>query len=617
MGFRVLYFLFLVLSAKNAFPLSELVPSQDLDFDNTASIFDPQDDGQSINNGFNSISEPMEVAANPNTPIACDPTENENNNSLNPSSQDTLDPTEDIASLTPVPGVIDYLQQGAQKLKRELQNLVYPAASDLESLKTNDAPSKHNGVCPQVLENPQRTSEENCGGLNPSKSCEIATAQIIYPKACGATTENESITKTLHQMVGGSSKVHISRDKTCGIFFWATKLKRSQIQRLQKLKSVHTIAPDGKIESYSKQTKSANVADGSEISTSKSRRLRKRDAVRSRSSSPQRDLAYISTPPGAKISERYTYFAEAGRTTTGYVLGDGLNPHNDEFLRNGGRSRGSVIKDWLFGLGADPTQSNQLEEDHETACYASKIAGEEEGVAPEADLVIVKVLIEISSYLDGIQKIIEHVEDRIQIYPQVKGHNVLLLSYGWNIGPSGRMDANQAALQWKLRKLMDADHQVVVVAAAGLANDQLSQVNSVPALFSLNSETPVITVGSINQFTGARPGASPIGNAIKIAAPYTASCASSTAGRSLVYMRGTGVSAAIVAGLVLNFMSLEANGVGDWLTRSPNVPATARRYLLRKAYRRNPQQQLAVWNGLSPIPGEGGTYGWEADKFEY
>lgn len=585
----------LFLSIKPYSIFSYIVSRQNPDFDQGLDIDAPQDNAQISN-----IDSDLKIVANndiPQTSITPEDgniTEVNNNleNSVVPPMKNALDPDGNVLPFPFSPDLLDNLHRG-------VEDLISPPKRIPQQPKPKSPHSSHPEQLPESIKNPIQNWNDGCDS-NPSKSCEKATPQIIYPRACSAKEENESVTLKINEMVGGTSKVYISEDKRCGVFFWATKLKRSQIQRLQKMKAIRAIAPDGKIQSYNTPAESPN----------KGRRLKKRSTVVSRKTSNERDLSYISTPSGVRLRDTYTLFQEAGTGTTAYILGDGLNPSNDEFTRipDGNSHRSSIIKDWLYGLGVQSTESNQVPMDDETACGASKVAGSHEGVAPNADVVIVKIRVEISSYLDGVQKAIEHIADRIKLYPETRGRNVFLFQYGWEV--AGQMDANQRALFRQIQTLTDADHQVVVVAAAGFARSGVRHVNSVPALFSVDSRTPIITVGSITVFTGKRPNASPMGSAVSLVAPHSAFCAGSAEGNFMVHMQGTGVSASIVAGLMLYFMSLEADGVGDWITQSLNVPKTARTYLRSKAFRRKDDEDLAVWNGLSPFAGDDGTYGW-------
>lgn len=608
MRVRISDFLLFLVSIKNPLALSHLVSRQDPNLDLDPDTLAPQENAQDGDTDAD-----LAIVASNDLPQTSTLTENGNNSENNdenenaktnlvPPAKYALDPEGNVLPFPISPELFENLQRG-------IDNLISPPVSIPQSPKKENPPSTHPDELPQGIQNPEPTRNDGCDPNSP-KSCAEATAQIIYPRACSAVEENESVTLTLNKMVGGTSKVYISEDRRCGVFFWATKLKPPQIRKLKKMRAVRAIAPDGKIESYSTRA-NPNPETGESTDSSYKSRLKKRITVQSETTSSERDLAYISTPYGAKLGETYTHFPEAGLGTTAYVLGEGLNPSNFEFTRIPDRgTRFSAIKDWLYGLGVDATQSNQVPGDDETACGASKVAGLTDGVAPEADLIIVKILVQISSYLDGVQKVINHLEDRLRIHPEVLGRNVFLIQYGWEV--LGQLDINQRALQDKIKILMDDKHQVVVVAAAGFAKRGIHYVNSVPALFSLNSETPVIAVGSISQFVGNRPEESPIGDAVSIVAPYNVICAGSEQGNFMVHMRGTGVSAAIVAGMVLYFMSLEAEGVGDWITGSLNVPKTAKAYLRLKAYKRKKGQDLAAWNGLSPVPGDDGNHGWNA-----
>lgn len=468
---------------------------------------------------------------------------------------------------------------------------------DSEYLSQKSCPAPNQKIQPanSPSASPAGVKPDECQIDSKTQRCEVARPMLVYSRTCEAATDNDQVTLELIKMVGSAAGVHASKIKGCGIYFWFVKLKRSQVSRLSKFKAVRGIAPDAKIEHYGITGKQASPKEPAIRKSGN--RLRKRDRISTRLNQGG-DLAHISTAPGRYSGHNvYTFFRSAGMTAGGrrtiaYVLGDGVNEENFEMQRlpTSLNPRTSVISRWAYGLGVDRRRTIEAQDRHITSCLISKIAGARNGVASEADVVMVKVLHECSSFMDGLIEVINDIKNQNR---DVAGFTVVSISHGWR---AERISSLNIEGMKKLLQTLES-LGVVIVCAAG-KNEQVSDpVNTYPALWSRETDMSIITVGSIQQLGERTPYWSPTGDAVTVSAPGFCDCATSLPGRSMIKGMGTSISSSLVTGLVLAFAALE--DVRPKLRAYPNVPRAFKAYLVRKAYVRRGGSALAVWNGLS------------------
>lgn len=436
--------------------------------------------------------------------------------------------------------------------------------------------------------------------------CEAAVAMLVYSKTCKATGDNHLVTLELIKMIGSSARLHISQIKGCGVFFWYTKLRPSQVSHLVKFRGVRGIAPDGKIEHYGKTGNQASSK--TPVKAGSRHRLRKRDSVVTRLNQGK-DLAYISTAPNTRGDPlKYTYFRSAGQATiegtqrraVSYVIGDGVAEDNVDLRRTSTvfGSRTSVVSWWLYARGVVRQKTIEAQVRDLTTCSISKIAGSNFGVANEGEVVMVKVLNEISSFLDGLVEIINDLRSASR---DMAGFTVVSIEHGWK--QQGSSQINLLAMKQLLKTLESLG--VVIVCAAGKVDQgsetqddpALKYVSTFPARWSQEPGMSIITVGSIHQYTEQIPYWSPIGSAVTISAPGFCDCATSDPRNPVTKALGTSVSSSIVVGMLLAFAALE--DVGPKLRAYQNIPRAFKAYLLRKAYVRQGGSVLTAWNGLS------------------
>lgn len=359
-----------------------------------------------------------------------------------------------------------------------------------------------------------------------------------------------------------------------GIFFWAGAFSNDQIDLIRSKKGVIAAVEP-------------NVPFQQVLST-----VIKDDGDRTRPS-----LNFISTAPGNQDSGTYAYFSETRPQTpvTVYVIDSGFGTLGPEFIY--------TEKSWLY---AEDTQ--KIPEPDPTGhgtCMISALLGNRYGVAKRVPkLVLAKIVLDFSSILDILRKIITHIAAWQDANNNVGGYAVIHLST-----LSVPLDMLS---DYKLRELFTElvrDYQVVVVIPAGQNNRQLPAMDSpdgnvwlTPSTYSL--EFDIITVGAVSVKNGPDYGVefswSHGGPAITVHAPGNGRCAVDTIRRPEGFedVIGTSIASAYAAGLVAYFLGLP--DLGPFLRRSwPEIPKAVKQFIQSKAYARNTANPAhAIWNGL-------------------
>lgn len=308
-------------------------------------------------------------------------------------------------------------------------------------------------------------------------------------------------------------------------------------------------------------------------------------------------LNFISTAPGKQDSGTYAYFSETRPRTpvTVYVIDAGFGTLGPEFMY--------TEKSWLY---AEDTQ-NIPEPDptgHGT-CMISALLGDTYGVAKRVPmLVLAKIVLDFSSILDILRKIITHIAAWQDANKNLGGYAVIHLS-------TLSVPVDELS-DYKLREVFTElvrDYQVVVVIPAGQNNRQMPAMDSpdgnvwlTPSTYSLDFE--IITVGAVSVVNGPNNGVkfpwSHGGPAITVHAPGNGRCAVDIIRRPEGFedVIGTSIASAYTAGLVAYFLGLP--DLGPFLRRSwPEIPKAVKEFILSKAYARNTANPAhAIWNGL-------------------
>lgn len=415
----------------------------------------------------------------------------------------------------------------------------------------------------------------------------------------------------------------MTRQKRCGVAFWGARLKSKEVNKLRNMEGVKGIEKDIPIKDLGivdnqdpmmfQNDLNVNRVWGSESNPvpQNRRRSKSRTPVISRPN-PMRNLAFISTPRNRRyVSPQYNSFINSGRGTTGIHIGLGVDPSHRSFHRRGQ----SIIQKWIFGEEASNiTEDGGLDDGLNKAtstCHASIIAGDPFGVVTQSELVIVKVAPTLHSFLSGLQKVVNELDELGDAFSE--GRYVLSTSLGW-WWEEDRETFNSGMLKFLLDELI-WEFQVVVVVAAGnrLGLQGLSQNPShFPAVLAKDDRFPMIVVGAVNPIDGRKYDWSNLMIPFPITAPGIAKCAGRNGEDT--FGRGTGVATSHVAGLALYFLSLDdlgdslrsqlAYAVLDTmildLSVQLSVPGAVRRYIFLNSYARFIGAPSSIWNGLDP-----------------
>lgn len=311
----------------------------------------------------------------------------------------------------------------------------------------------------------------------------------------------------------------------------------------------------------------------------------------------QPSLNFISTAPGKQDSGTYAYFSEARPRTpvTVYVIDAGFGTFGSEFMY--------TEKSWLY---AEDTQKfPEPDPTGHGTCMISALLGGRYGVAKRVPmLVLAKIMLDFSSILDILRKIITHIAAWQDTKQKLGGYVVVHLS-------TLSVPVDEMS-DYKLREVFTElvrGYQAVVVIPAGQNNRQMPAMDSpdgnvwlTPSTYSLDFE--IITVGAVSVVNGPDYGVkfpwSHGGPAITVHAPGNGRCSVDIIRRPGGFedVIGTSIASAYTAGLVAYFLGLP--DLGPFLRRSwPEIPKAVKEYIRSKAYARNTANPAhAIWNGL-------------------
>lgn len=487
-----------------------------------------------------------------------------------------------------IPGIIEGIGDGIENTINFFQDLEIPSSESSPPLSPtlkapNSAPpSEVPAVAPGSITELQPISTKGC---DPGKDegCEKKMAMNIFAKDCSDKINNEALTSDLNQMVDGPNGVYITEYSGCGVKIWTAHLTPTQAKEIKTRDAVRGIAPDKPI--------TPNYSSTSEdVGEEESTKFRKRDEIVSRPDR-RRDLAFFSTPPYENLQSKFSYFASAGQGVTVYLMDLGADRFHMELSRVKSASgsqfaKESIIKTWLYAKDA---LIRDIDEDGHGSCMLSKIAGLYLGLASNADIVIVKIILEQSSMLNGLWQVVNHLVFRKSQGEETEGYSVLNIQQAW---PDEGTE-NEAALKEVLSILLKT-YKVAVVVPSGY---NTAGVDVVPAKFSL--ELPIITVGAVSHFNGWKCPWSPSGPAITVSAPGEVYCAKiSQYNRETRRVRGTDVSAAGVTGMVAGMLAIPS--LGGKLRGSYDIPRAVRDWVVAKSWSRPGAGLKAVWNGITP-----------------
>lgn len=432
---------------------------------------------------------------------------------------------------------------------------------------------------------PPVLTDDKCDPGNPveildTNLCGVATKKIIWPKNCGDVVANIDILNASIAITGSAENVGTSWNR-CGTFFWTASLTEEQMQKLTKDKpGIYTVIP--------------NTAGRWNRFSGTRRRIERRDTVVvQKDASP--DLSYISTPRFTDNPDHiYARFSDSGRGVRVYIIDNGAVPTLKEFTTN------NVIKGYIYGLGSLPKAPDKTSHGN---CLASKVGGLRDGVVQNADLIIVQIEVDISSLLDGLQKVLDECQNQSEAGQKVQGHTVVQIAVGHVENPSGK---NEIELIGLIQELVERYQVIVVLAAQNLVPGVYPEghVDIWNEILHREPVTPVIVVGAVDMGTGnARTYTTSVAQDLTVTAPDGGYCAGTSwwnpFGRKPMF--GSSMAAAVVSGVVADLLSRDyvREHLGLDLPENQNSIATLLHdYLVLKAYIRRPGTSLCVWNGL-------------------
>lgn len=500
--------------------------------------------------------------------------------------------------------------------------------------------------------------------ISSDPSCQSATSQIIYPRKC---EQSDALTSAINDVIK-PKVVKSFIDNRCGVSFYSASLTQIEKSEISKMKSVKIVATNRKIDGpqilrdpnpirvpddqndpgvdMKKSLKNdqktdaedslANVdnlqlndrTDSNVDATSPDFKIKRNiiDYVIERADGLMGNLAFISTPIRRKLLNRYLSFRKSGHGTRLYLMCSGVDATHRTFLREpfvetpgaaaqNGRSE-AVIKSQINAVGTTPfgiPDENYME----GTCTASIAIGDPFGVTLYSDLVVVKIVPTVESFMDGWLQVLNDLENQALRNPSrpLEGYTVVETHHSWfesrDMSTRERLElmAHEEQVEQYLSSLITDWQVVVVVSAASNSQENSGRIDTFPAHLSTQEEFPIIVVGAV-KIDGSREAFSPGGAALTISAPSRALCAGID-GNDEQSLYGTVIAAAHVGGLALYFLSL--GGLGDEIRARKPVARTLRDFMLYKAYPRAENWPLAIWNGLnSYIPG---SYGWDYAEF--
>lgn len=412
---------------------------------------------------------------------------------------------------------------------------------------------------------------------------------MIWVASCENTVENTA-TENLLQQIDGNYLTSIN--PLCpverGVLFWVAMLTPQEIEAIQRLNgAVKDVIPDipYKFEDFVSDPTGQGIR-APQIKRSYSKKKRATVSVIKQQTEDQ-SLSFLSTPPGKSISGIYSYFAQAGRGVRVYLIDTGVDGDANEFLS-------PPQLRWIYAIDTDKRALDGAtrQTPNSGTCVASKVGGRRFGVAKSAELVVVKVTSHVSSFIDGLTKLILNLDDDENAGRHARGRTVINMRGGFTVpsNPTGEILASR--VEWLISDILVNRYQVVVVTSGALeAQDKY------PALLAKKPKVNIITVGSVVATNGPNNGEryawSGGGSAVSVSAPGNGDCTTALQDEDQVV--APDVSSAIVSGLVAYFLSLpdlapELIDVGD-------TPKAVIKYLKTMSCQRY-QNEYSVWNGL-------------------
>lgn len=470
------------------------------------------------------------------------------------------------------------------------------------------APKPGQDECKAFASDSQSQSQASWDSQGGSEStnprpCDAAVGQLIWPRGCGNTEQNERTTAILSGMDG---RYETSIDPLCevkgGVSYWFARLTQDQIKALEAdTTAIKAVMPNPPYD-FGKVNMKLSPA-GAPASNKKRSHLKKRLPVEVvEQYTKDESLRFLSTAPGQPYSTRYNYFSEAGAGVNVYMVDTGLN-YISEF--------GGCRIEWLYALDSSRSETDEpLSATGDTAalyqdgtCVGSKILGVSYGVAKRVNLFVVKTKPHLASFVNAITLIINHI--RTTWPTQVpRGRVVVNIRGGYQPRTVEEKQILVAEMEKYFRELV-VGIQVIVVVAAGEniegSSPIASSIDTYPALFAENLY--ILSVGAVmasasspqnGQLWPWSKGSDMSALAARVYAPGDGWCVNHNGLEE--WTAGQGISTAIVSGLVAYFLSLP--DLLASLRPYENLPKAIVTFFQKIGYVRSKGGPVSVWNGI-------------------
>lgn len=514
---------------------------------------------------------------------------------------------------------LDWVWGAAGFVKELIPDVVTPGKDTTKDTSTSEQPVEQtkddSPAAARVIADITRITDKKCDP-KVNQECQTPLSVIIHARDCKNKITNQAVTADLRNTISFPNRILVAELDGCGEFFWTGKLKPAELETFKTseaiLSGVKSIELDGPIHSHLRGP--YHHRDRKRKSTSKTGSLRKRDGSVESRPNKMSDLSFLSTPPNEEPNGIYSYFKRAGEGVVTFVLGPGGGSQNSQFIRDttlpdGTTHNNHIMQQWLYAIDViDDPGIDDRDDNEGSACTASKVAGNIDGVASNGELVMTKALFTLSSYLSGILAIVNELQNRG--FEKVRGSTIVLLPYIWS---GFREGGNELALK-ELLQILVKSYQAVVVCSAGVGYflQYDNELRPFPAFYA-SEELPIITVASVDTITGET--VDDIGESLleeqqqildqaglvpTIGAPAEVNCAAASDGDSWLARAGEQYSPAIVAGQVAEYLSRTGDEEIIAARNAEDFPKAIRNLLVKRSYIRQPDGKLnAIANGLS------------------
>lgn len=319
-----------------------------------------------------------------------------------------------------------------------------------------------------------------------SRSCAVATAQIVWPlpATCGDESQASRIMEEINRLAP-TGRVRPFHNK-CGTWFFTASLSPLQIQQLMGEKiGIKFIAPDVEMKDDMESSPKVQKRRSDKLFGNRQSRTQKRsrpDFIHVRFEPLETaQLSYMSTPPDRVNSQlKFAWFDSVGSGATVYWI------DRQFYLLNAELEIYNMAANRLMAEDVSPQgeEWTSIQHGDHGGCMLSMIGGPRLGIMPQQierggwpQLKIVRVEPLVSSFFSGIEAIINELELRTERNEQIHTYTVIGSALTVPEPQFGRYLQAEAAI---LFKMLTNTFQAVVVVSAGPASE-LQPTNIWPA----------------------------------------------------------------------------------------------------------------------------------------